>query len=321
MRPTTSPPTRIAPQRLRHMQNEALLARDFADQAAQDHQMRWWHNRAIHDTYGIVRGLEVGDSTGRLIVTPGLAYDSFGRELVLREEWHGDIPDGAETVVLVISRSDVARCSCARTPGGYCREHQAADSSVTLRWQPLSTFSVHDGVALTSVSGGILLEEAERHHERPLARARVGHGATVPGGTAWSSWTEVRDEIRWHLGLQVEVDTSAAGFTAVPCYFAQIIGSMWDARLPGLFVLPFQHIAAPDRDHFTFRLLAPWLFRARSEPATPAGATEATRSFASAFRGLTSMTELAITWAGIQHEPMTPARGKSTSTGGRRGVD
>ena len=84
---------------------------------------------------------------------------------------------------------------------------------------------------------------------------------------------------------------------------------MAGARLPGLLVLPFQHIAAPDRDRFTFRLLAPWLFRG---PAKPSEATDATPNLASAFRGLTSVTGLAVTWAGIQHERVVPVPGNST---------
>ena len=53
------PLRRVSPERLQHQTGEALLRRDFADQAAQDDQLRWWHTRALHGAWGISEGLSV----------------------------------------------------------------------------------------------------------------------------------------------------------------------------------------------------------------------------------------------------------------------
>ena len=84
----------LAPLRLRHGQGESLSGRDFSDQAAQDDQLRWWHNRALHRAYGVAQGLEVdlASEPGTAVVSPGLAYDQLAeraqawRELMFADE-------------------------------------------------------------------------------------------------------------------------------------------------------------------------------------------------------------------------------------------
>ena len=49
----------VAPLRLRHGHGERLLRHDADGQDAQDGQLRWWHNRAVHRAYGVVQGLGV----------------------------------------------------------------------------------------------------------------------------------------------------------------------------------------------------------------------------------------------------------------------
>src|SRR5262249_23851380 len=46
-------------ERLRYWQGQMLRSRDFRDQAAQQAELRWWHNRALHNAYGVVAGLGV----------------------------------------------------------------------------------------------------------------------------------------------------------------------------------------------------------------------------------------------------------------------
>src|SRR5687767_10824463 len=79
-------PERPDPQRQRYWQGQTLLSRDFNDQIALQEHLQWWHNRALHNAYGIIDGLAVGsDGTGRLRVRIGSAYDGFGRILHLDE--------------------------------------------------------------------------------------------------------------------------------------------------------------------------------------------------------------------------------------------
>jgi hypothetical protein len=185
---------------------------------------------------------------------------------------------------------------------------------VVLRWVRRDELSLRDGVPLTATGAAAFVAP----QARPLARPRIGHGTTVPGETAWRPWLEAfPDEQVLRLGMQVEVDTSAAGFTTVPCYFAQLTGSMWTAGVPLILLLPFGHVANAAKDRFSFRILAPWLYAVgaigtprRREPEPPvlleeAAAAEVRRrmdepEFRQAFLALGRANRLAVAWTGIQ---------------------
>jgi hypothetical protein len=46
-------------QRLRYWQGQMLRSRDLRDQVATEAQLRWWHNRALHNVFGVASGFEV----------------------------------------------------------------------------------------------------------------------------------------------------------------------------------------------------------------------------------------------------------------------
>ncbi len=335
----TTPLIPVEPERLRHGRGQAMLRRDFVGQAAQDDQLRWWHNRALHQTYGVAHGLHVEfemDGGVRIArVRPGLAYDCFGRELQLRDERRLPVPDEAEDVALVIAYQADETPPCS-PPAGYCRDRPTPDAGVTFRWLPPSAYTPHDGIELASTAEARNDEDATStrmfapERARAMARPRTRHGATVPGETAWQSWVEPVEDTIILAGIQVEIDTSAAGFTATPCYFAEITGSMWNSAVPLMLLLPFRHIAEATKTGFTFRILAPWLYTAygfrtvetslATEPAPPEGVhlvdvhereihlnsrafTErAEPRFDNAILGLGRLTKLAVNWIGIQHQ-------------------
>ena len=61
---------RLPFERLRYWQGQMLRSRDLNDQLALDMEMRSWHNRAIHEAFGIVKGLDVApavENGGRLL--------------------------------------------------------------------------------------------------------------------------------------------------------------------------------------------------------------------------------------------------------------
>ena len=339
--PEVSPLVPVEPQRLRHGRGEALLRRDFADQAAQDDQLRWWHARALHQAFGVVTGLGVtiapvgGVDTAQ--VEPGLAYDAHGRELLLDRPAQVPVPADGTALVLVIG-SAAAEPGCDPPPGGVCRDERAGAGGVVLRWVPRAELSLRDGVPLTA-TGTATPFSAPR--ARPLARPRIGHGTTIPGETAWRPWVKVfPDEQVLRLGIQVEVDTSAAGFTTAPCYFTQVTGSMWTPEVPLVLLLPFGHVAQAAKDRFTFRILAPWLYavgrigmprKREPEPEAPVllegtPAAEVRRALdgpelRQAFLGLGRVNRLAVTWTGIQQrgdgdDPVVQA----ATDGGRHGL-
>ena len=75
-------------QRLRFQPGQDLLSRDFRDGAAFDLSLREWHNRALHQAFGVASGLvalPIPDAVSPKAaeVAAGLAYDCTGRALFL----------------------------------------------------------------------------------------------------------------------------------------------------------------------------------------------------------------------------------------------
>ena len=74
-------------ERVRYWQGQMLKSQDFLDIEAAEAQRRWWHNRALHNAYGVAEGLTCSllpsKSPKVVSVSPGVAYDVFGRELIL----------------------------------------------------------------------------------------------------------------------------------------------------------------------------------------------------------------------------------------------
>jgi hypothetical protein len=69
-------------ERLNYFDRQFLRVEDFADEQSYQIAMRRRHNIS-HHTWGIVEGLEPRLVEGSLFVTPGLAIDGFGRELIV----------------------------------------------------------------------------------------------------------------------------------------------------------------------------------------------------------------------------------------------
>jgi hypothetical protein len=76
--------------------------------------------------------------------------------------------------------------------------------------------------------------------------------------------------------MQTRVDTSDAGFTRMPCYFARLQGPLFDPENPRFILAPFTSIAEPAIGGFTFRLMLPQVVRHRYEVATGRATVENT---------------------------------------------
>src|SRR5262249_12580071 len=82
---------------------------------------------------------------------------------------------------------------------------------------------------------------------RPFAWPRPGSSAKPEGETAWQPWSESvslagESFTPVPVGMQVTVDTSAAGFTETACYFGWLSGTLWDRSNIEFFPAPFTHI-------------------------------------------------------------------------------
>ncbi len=144
-------------ERFRYWQGQKLRARDFQSQAQIEAELHWWHNRALHRVYGVASGLEVTpimdqNSLVGLKVGCGVAYDSYGRDLLLQIEREISLPDstlnrtGKATLLAryqsIQSDPKESERSCA------C----ATDDQIELVWFDSHRIDVTDGVALARLN-------------------------------------------------------------------------------------------------------------------------------------------------------------------------
>ncbi|MFL6260715.1 MAG: hypothetical protein ACJ76Y_13460 [Thermoanaerobaculia bacterium] len=308
---------------------QLLRSRDLNDTNAGEEERLFWHNRAVHDAYGVVVGLAVDPGTGvppEVTVHPGLAYDAYGRELAVLAQTPvpppRDVSQTAEIWLLLLrhregaSGPDGCGCGGAGAPGSE------------LVWRRARRAGIRDGVALArgwwiSGAAGWLFRPDERFHPqraRAFARPHLGHGETPRGGTPWRSWSEPPGPTSGTdltgaalpgiaipagaRGIEASVDTSAAGFTRTPCYFAWLQGGLWQVphRLAPT-VLP-DRVTGASRDRFTFSLWDP-----ASSTVTPAATNEAGQSLPLAAQGSLlnfALQRLYVCWLGIEMDSTVP---------------
>ena len=240
-------------ERLRYWQGQMLRSRDFRDQLAVDAQLRWWHNRAMHHAFGIAYGFKTHKEANQTVnVKPGIAYDCFGKEIILRKEQRVKIPTFEESMTLLVCyQGTVTNCEMkeACLPG---RCHAFKDRPKFV-WKPASCLGPQDGVPLGTFSNGTL--QSYTRKARALSRPHIVSGATIAGATQWKTWS-IPFGRGQTIGFQVTIDTSAAGFTEVPCYFAWLQGQLWKLDVKeNILAVSFDHIDGVTRSGFTFRFI------------------------------------------------------------------
>jgi hypothetical protein len=279
-------------ERVRYWEGQLLRSGDFREIAGVEAQRRWWHNRAIHDAYGVREGfqLKLAGTPRRVIVFPGIAYDCFGRELILCKPQTVPLPVNLHpkkrAPLSLLIRYCEPRCdsSSARIPQ-VCLEQECAlvTGTVEFHWKAGSVTHSTDGVAI-----GILLnyspqsEALEAGGEtavevqdtdgtrfdatflpaRPVALAHplMVSGTTVAGNTAWVPWNVpvlTNDVLSpsQNVGVSSVIDTSAAGFTEVPYYFASLQGPIWNAKSQSLLPSLLTSISDETLTSFTFNIM------------------------------------------------------------------
>ncbi|MGH9672016.1 MAG: hypothetical protein ACRD44_02460, partial [Bryobacteraceae bacterium] len=241
--------------------------------------MRGWHNRSLHETRGVSFGFDVGVDGATVRVARGLAYDAMGRELWLSADWRTPLPvaPGAYLLVVVPNQRAAPRSSCCTSEPGCdcgCGGH-GREAGVDLVAESLDA---PEGLVIARVTVGDAPPEVESclRFVRPLSKPRVALGETVRDNTPWEIWSErftvLGGTSEVAVGVQTRVDTSAAGFTTTPNYFATLASDGWSASSqPRPEFLPawFAHIAQPGSDHFLFRLLLKDIARRQFLPRTP----------------------------------------------------
>lgn len=286
--------------RQQYRQGQMLRSRDLSDQVEDEEQLRWWHNRAVHHAYGIVSGCKAEMTLSRtaIIVGTGLVYDSFGRPLQLTSSVTKGVPLSlqGQYVLFVCKAPNKEQKRGRRSDGAWCGETiRNGVSDVEFKWKPAKEFSIRDGVPIATVdlqSGGVIktLTYVNEYRVRADRNPYLVNGQTILGQTAWEVWKEPLSGRFMTWGVQVKIDTRAAGFTGEPIYVAQ--------------TTPFA-TAGPFPGHVTNVSEVGFMFRIAALHALERG--EGRRVFLESGKGLEWLSKLrqfvAVKWIGLEPIP------------------
>jgi hypothetical protein len=227
-------------ERIRFFDNERLIAPDLQGMDDFARQMRWLHNRSLHQP-GVASGYAVAGEKGDREVTiqPGYAIDSLGREIVLTQPYTQPVPpqagDGqggpaifdltvAYPDTLPVSETRTADCTSA-VPGAV-----RLDESPVFCWVGTSPA---DKKLRDQLDAGtrIALGRAKVLNCQLYERISVAQRRDARPGVHPIVYAAIADKIKWVVkkgtfGIEVApsdpLDTSAAGFRTPPGYFASL---------------------------------------------------------------------------------------------------
>lgn len=260
-------------ERLQFFNGQRLFAADLQGQEAFNREMRWLHNKSLHQP-GIGNGFAVaGERDDReVVVGAGYAIDDEGREIVLTMTHTepvppvaGDVQGGPVYFDLTVAYPDDDALEEAETRAGICKPRGV----VRLREAPLfcwveldssDNFKAKDAKLREDVNVGRKIVIAriavqncqlyskvaltQRRNARPASQPYIACGKAAP--TAWqvedkqaepgsSIYISINNSpMLLPLVLTAEIDTSSAGFVSRPCYSAQILGPrVWEIPSDG----------------------------------------------------------------------------------------
>lgn len=237
-------------ERSRFFNGQRLFASDLQAVEEFNREMRWLHNRSLHQP-GIGSGLAISGKKGAREVTvqPGYAIDALGREIVLSESVVLPVPpvagdDFGQAVYfdLTVSYPDELGLKVSETRDGIC----APRGVIRLReapvfcWvrlgpppdrlptDPALSADVLHGLRLRVARAQVLncqlesdLSLAQRRNARPAEQPYAACGKAFD-----LKWTMPQEELSLGVGLELRtaVDTREAGFRTPPCYTAHLVG-------------------------------------------------------------------------------------------------
>lgn len=258
--------------RVRFVEPQPLSAQDLTAALASELRHQALHVRGLHDTWGVAFGLEVQETFGDLFLAPGLAYDVYGRSLVMASQGgilplpptptQGDPPWWFDLVVRYH----------APVPGlGRPRPGGMGLDSASWRW---CYAGPNQGEAPPPLAAEVRLGL-----DIPLARVRIAAEGGLAGldlSLRRSAGRQVRPHLAGGriqrqvtvvdnnpLGCTVTVNTADGGFSQTPFYLATVVENpfmpaarqgrlRW--RLLASIAGPFLNIIEPARDHFTLEI-------------------------------------------------------------------
>jgi hypothetical protein len=229
---------------------QLLTSRDMRDEKHNDDRLRYLHVRYLHDTWGIVSGLDVTALDRQTVsVAPGFALDRTGREILLWQTVTLTVPILPASFLVLVARfapDDTYRRR--RELGSLCVNGVIAGASEhpEFLWRTVDEIRLGPDVPLAGawVDAGSLqspLYPDVRRFARGEAQPRYFAGATQANQTGWTLKEDPNAaDVTW---LQADVDTSEAGFVFPPYYFAQVCSpssSAFPSGPPALFIQDYE---------------------------------------------------------------------------------
>jgi hypothetical protein len=264
--------TEVVNERITYREGQRLMARDLRDDRNRARLLRMLHVRHLHETWGIATGFDVqAAGTAAVAVGPGYALDSYARDLVLSANIALPVPavQGPQIFVLVATflqdcafpTSSAGASVCLSAPLHPRRERPAFAWRTPVELElgsmvPLCSITVDN----KAIKGAI--ETRVRRYAQRLVRPYIATGRTDADPTLWQAW--------WNRaildGYFQRVDTSDAGFTAAPQYFAELVpvkpsANLSTAEVVAALASAHGHIKETSRDGFVFQAVVPERFR------------------------------------------------------------
>jgi hypothetical protein len=263
-------------ERLEFFDNQRLFASDLQNLEQFNREMRWLHNRTLHQP-GVASGFAASGNKGdrEVLIRPGYAVDVMGREIVLAADRTlavppvAGAPNGSPAVFdLTVAYPSDEELEEVETRQGMCE----GQGVVRRREEPSFCWvNVRENEKLaqeTQCGLRILLARAEvlncqlyrppsvehRRNARPPSQPYIACGGTDK--MVWSKPT--RDVLGIHV--RAKVDTTAAKFRTSPRYFAHVIGErQFDVDGVAIVLDGFLTVSEPTASGFNLRVLIPTL--------------------------------------------------------------
>jgi hypothetical protein len=251
-------------ERLRFFDGQQLFASDLQAIEASDRDLRWLHNRSLHQP-GVGNGYAVAGRKGdrEVVIQEGYALNAAGAEIVLREPQVEQVPPvsgepggGPAYFDLTVSYPNDDELEEAETREGVClprgvvrlRERPVfcwvrlrLDANRTLRAvNERHALEIQTGMKIVLARAEVLncrlnadLAIALRRRARPPRQPVIRCETQAVDWEFWDYQREVRPSgipegpaktERVFLGFKRLIDTTRAGFRVTPCYSARITG-------------------------------------------------------------------------------------------------
>lgn len=258
-------------ERVVFFESERLTAADLGAMSNLENAYRWLHNRSLHE-WGIGTGFEVTGAKGdrQVEIHPGYALDCLGRELVQQDARVEPVPPvaaaptgGEASYYLTASYAADADLDPTETRAGLCGTDGATrlPEKPTFAWSPLAkglSNEVATGTEIVLAQIWVLncklsrpVSLDARRSARPSQQPYVAAGQSTETGWRFFPPGASTGEIE---GVEIDIDTTIAGFRQTPGYFASLQGSR---SFNGGYIDGYTSIEEPTPSGFTLQVWLP----------------------------------------------------------------